>query len=259
MAEIQVISSDSEKVEGLRAELSRRGYAVTAGPMQETLRKELLRAPPDAIIIDLSRAPATGRDLGLYLRVQKATRHSLLVYLDGKSEKVEAIRALLPDAVYTNSKRLVKALAAGLADPPSDPHIPDSVFAGYAERPLVGKLGIRAGMRVGLVDAPDSCVGLLTPLPDGVDLTVGVESAPDIVLWFTRARADLEKRLVSIQRGVGGGKLWILWPKKSSGLESDLTQPIVRQCGMDSGWVDFKVCSFDETWSGLCFTARMQG
>jgi hypothetical protein len=216
----------------------------------------MLKTPPDAVIIDLERAPATGRDLGLYLRVQKATRLCVLVFLDGKPDKVAAICELLPDAIYTTLDSLVGAVENGLTNMPTDPHVPDSVFAGYAGRPLTAKLGIKAEMIVALVDAPESILSTLDPLPDRVELRHDLNETPDIALWFTQNKNDLRKNLPSMLAGVQGGKLWILWPKKSSGVESDLTQQIVRQHGLDAGWVDFKVCAFNKIWSGLCFTAR---
>jgi hypothetical protein len=256
MAVIQVVTSDKDKAKALQKLFEKAKHRAEAGPMTEPLRKRLLQSPPDAIVIDLERAPATGRDLGLFLRTKTATRHSLLVYLDGKTEKVAAIRELLPDAIYTNTENLVHDLASGLANPPTEPHVPDSVFAGYAGRPLTAKLGIKKGMLIALIDAPDSIEAKLDPLPDQVVLAHELRDPPQVALWFTRRREDLETRLEKILDQVRGGRLWILWPKTSSGVQSDLTQAVVRQYGLDAGWVDFKVCSFDQTWSGLCFTAR---
>jgi hypothetical protein len=256
LAQIQVITSDQERADSLRDMLSASGYSVEAGRMHESLRGKMLKTPPDGIIIDLERAPATGRDLGLYLRVQKATRYCLLVFLDGKPDKVAAIHELLPDAIYTTLDSLVEAVSGGLANPPIDPHVPESVFAGYSGRPLAAKLGIKEDLRLALVNAPESALSTLDPLPDRVDLRRDLDETPDIALWFIQIKRDLQQNLPSILAGVRSGKLWILWPKKSSGVESDLTQQVVRQHGLEAGWVDFKVCSFDEIWSGLCFTAR---
>jgi hypothetical protein len=256
MAVIQVITSDKDKAKDLQQLLEKAKHSAEVGPMTEPLRKRLLQSPPDAIVIDLERAPATGRDLGLFLRTKIATRHSILVYLDGKAEKVTAIRELLPDAIYTNIEAIVHDLASGLANPPTEPHVPDSVFAGYAGRPLAAKLGIKEGMLIALVNAPDSIESKLEPLPDQVVLQHGLADPPHVALWFARQRSDLETRLQMILDQVHDSKLWILWPKASSGVQSDLTQAVVRRYGLDAGWVDFKVCSFDQTWSGLCFTAR---
>ncbi len=256
VADIQVITSDKDKAQRICILLEKQDYHVQAGPMKESLRKEMLAGPPDAVIIDLDRAPATGRDLGLYLRVQASTRKALLVYLDGKAEKVNAIRELLPDAIYTQFESLLDDLQEGLASPPLDPYVPESVFAGYAGRPLPAKLGIKEGMVVGMIDAPESIGKKLAPLPDGVILHGDIDTVPDIALWFVEREAELLKRLRDVLLRVNEGKLWILWPKASAGKDSDLTQKVVRKHGLDAGWVDFKVCAFDETWSGLCFTAR---
>jgi len=256
VARLQVITSDTQKADSLRSQLEQAKHLVQTGPMGEALRKSLLRSPPDAILMDLDRAPATGRDLGLFLRVQKATRHCLLVYVDGDPDKVASIRALLPDAVYTRAESALEDLNRGLANTPAAPHIPESVFAGYAGRPLVAKLGIKPGMVVALIDAPQGFESSLEPLPDPIQIRRELDSHTDMVLWFSTRKSALSSHLAETLRSIEGGKLWIFWPKVSAGLESDLTQKIVRRLGLDAGWVDFKVCAVDETWSGLCFTAR---
>ena len=256
MARIQIISSDSQKLEALRILLEHADHRIQADRIDPSLREALLGSPPDAILIDLDRAPATGRDLGISLRIQAATRPCLLVYLDGKSEKIKAIRKLLPDAIYTRSETLLEDLHHGLANPPAEPHVPDSVFAGYAGRPLAAKLGIKTGMVMALIDAPAAFEDKLAPLPGRVQIQRGGVEHADMALWFTRHKSDLQKQLDEILHMVQDGKLWILWPKVSSGVRSDLTQKVVRQLGINAGWVDFKICAVDEIWSGLCFTAR---
>jgi hypothetical protein len=224
--------------------------------MDEDLRKQLIAKPPDAIVIDLDRAPATGRDLGLFFRVKKATRQCLLIYVDGKAEKVEAIRALLPDAVFTSSDKLISDLSQALAHPPSDPIVPDSVFAGYKGRPLSGKLGFQPGMRVALIDAPEDIIPKLEPLPQELSIQTQLVGEPEITLWFVHTEQVLLKQLKGMLAAIPEGKLWIAWPKRGSKIKSDLSQTVVRKHGLDAGWVDFKICSLDEIWTGLCFTAR---
>jgi hypothetical protein len=77
-----------------------------------------------------------------------------------------------------------------------------------------------------------------------------------VTLWFTRSRQALEAGIEEIGDWAGQGRLWIVWPKKASGVTSDLTQQVVRRVGLDAGLVDFKVCAVDKTWSGLCFARR---
>ena len=256
MATIQIISSDREKGEAICAALRATGHRPTAGPMTEQRRRELLDSPPDAVVLDLDRAPATCRDLGLFLRVQPITRGCLLVYLDGKPEKVDSVRALLPDACYTSSGNLITDLEHGLQNQPENPIVPDSVFAGYRGRPLSAKLGIKLGMVVALVNAPPGFEAMLDPLPDRTRLSRSNPTNPRLTLWFTTSLADLRAGLSQRLQDAEPGKIWIIWPKKASGFDTDLTQVIVRQAGLAANWVDFKVCSIDQTWTGLCFTAR---
>ena len=76
-------------------------------------------------------------------------------------------------------------------------------------------------------------------------------------MLFVRSLAELRRRFPVAGRAlVERGRLWIAWPKKASGVETDLTQGYVRKTGLDSGLVDFKICAIDATWSGLCFTRR---
>ena len=75
-------------------------------------------------------------------------------------------------------------------------------------------------------------------------------------LWFVRSRQELEEQIEEMGLFAAGGGLWIAWPKKASGVISDLSQTVVRRTGLDSGLVDFKICSIDTTWSGLRFSQR---
>jgi hypothetical protein len=256
METIQIISSDKKKCGILTAQLDAAGYRSTAGPMSEDLRRQLLNTPPDAVILDLDRAPATCRDLGLFLRVQTATRGCLLVFLDGKPEKVKEIQALLPDACFAETASLEADLEQGLRSKPENPIVPESVFAGYSGRPLGAKLGVKENMAVVLVNAPDDFETVLDPLPERTRLSRSDVESPDLTLWFTTSILELETGLAHRLQLASPGKIWIIWPKRGSTLESDLTQPAVRQAGLDANWVDFKVCSVDNTWTGLCFTAR---
>jgi len=258
MVRVQIISSDSEKREDLTAALEGAGYEVAASSMSEKLRHQLLAAPPGAIVIDLERAPATGRDLGLYLRVQSATRRCTLLFLDGKPEKVAEIQALLPDACYSTGGTLVEDLERGLQNQPARPVVPASVFAGYSGRPLPDKLGLKPGMSVNLIDAPDEFEALLMPLPENLQLSYDGCTAPDLTLWFTTSLEALTADLPIRLQQARPGNIWIFWPKRSSGVDSDLTQAAVRKAGLEANWVDFKVCAVDQTWTALCFSARKE-
>lgn len=130
--------------------------------------------------------------------------------------------------------------------------------AGYSGTPLVKKLGIRAGMRVALVGAPEHYPRLLGELP-----AVRVLGRPgkqmDLVHAFATRARELDRKLPGWKAALAdNGTLWISWPKKTSELETDLTREVVRAAGLACGLVDVKVCAVDEDWSGLAFVYRLR-
>ncbi len=128
---------------------------------------------------------------------------------------------------------------------------------GYSGTPLVDKLGIRPGARVQLVSQPEDFAALLGPLPDGSQ--VAVRGVLDFAMLFVKSQSDLRKRFARLRdRLESNGMLWVAWPKKTSGVETDLTEGIVREFGLESGLVDVKVCAVDDTWSGLKFVRRLK-
>ena len=218
------------------------------------LGKVLRRSLPDAYVIDLSRLPSGGRQIAMWLRSNKSTRHVPIVFVDGDPEKVKRIRELLPDATYSTWSRLKTALPKALAAPASNPVIPPSSI--YTGRPTVEKLGVKAGMRVCLVNAPPRFADMLTPVPDNVAYTARPKSDCDLFVAFVRSRQELVAQFTQLSNDISRQTLWIAWPKKASGVKSDLDGNLVRETGLASGWVDFKVCSVDDTWSGLAFKRR---
>jgi CheY-like chemotaxis protein len=241
-----------ERAERLRST----GYRVDHGVLDAAGLRGLRADPPDAVVIDLSRVPSQGRDVALGIRKYKATRHVPLVFVAGDAEKVERIKALLPDAVYTTWSAVHSSLQHAISHPPANPIVPESTMAGYAGAPLPKKLGIKAGEVVGLVDAPDYFERTLDDLPDGVVVRRDQKERSQITLWFVRSRQDLEAGIEGMVPAAVNGGLWIVWPKKASGTPSDLSQGVVREVGLGTGLVDFKVCAIDQTWSGLRFTVR---
>src|SRR5262249_14684194 len=132
---------------------------------------------------------------------------------------------------------------------------------GYSGTPLPKKLGIKPGHAVALVNAPADFDETLGELPEGVAPTadVGKGTPFDVIVFFTTHLADLKKRFAAIARRLTPtGGLWIAWTKKASGVDTDLTEDIIRVVGLDTGLVDNKVCAIDDTWSGLRFVIRLQ-
>src|SRR5262249_37061581 len=132
-------------------------------------------------------------------------------------------------------------------------------MAGYSGTPLPKKLGIKPGGRVGLIRPPDDFGETLGELPDGAEAgPVGRGRPFDVIVCFCRTSKELTRDLPGLPvRLDPAGGLWIAWPKKSSGLATDLGEAEVRARGLDTGLVDNKVCAIDDTWSGLRFVVRL--
>jgi hypothetical protein len=128
--------------------------------------------------------------------------------------------------------------------------------AGYSGTPLPQKLGIKPAGRVALVDAPK---GFALDLPADAKLVDGKARDVDVLVWFVTARAPFAKKLGSVAaRLQPAGGLWIAWPKKASGMATDMTEHVVREVALPTGLVDNKVCAIDETWSGLRLVVRLE-
>ncbi|MGD8395324.1 MAG: hypothetical protein PVF43_07595 [Candidatus Eiseniibacteriota bacterium] len=239
------------------ARLRRAGYAaeLVTDPTPASLRA-LRDDPPAACIIDLERRPATGRDVAIWLRQQSATRRLPLVFAAGEEAATRRVTEQLPDAVVATWRGIRGALRRALAHPPQRPVVPRPM-EGYASTPLPQKLGLRDGSVVALLDAPDGFERTLGPLPEGVRLRRQARGRADVVVLFVRTGGALERRFpAAVSTLVDGGRLWIAWPKRGSGVASDLSQNVVRRYGLARKLVDYKICSIDATWSGLCFARR---
>lgn len=254
---IQLVVWEPDEATGRAKTLKASGYDVTVQlPGGAGALRKLAEGQLTAVVIDLSRRPSSGRDIGIAIRSFKTLRHVPLVFVEGEREKVTSIRKLLPDATYTSWNRVRSALKRAIASPPSNPTVPKSVFAGYADTKLPKKLGIQPETVVALVGAPKGFEKTLGTLPKDAVLRRNARGRAGLTLWFTKSRKELEGRFDRMVRHAQSGGLWIIWPKKTSPLASDLSQPIVRQTGLAAGLVDYKICSVDETWTGLKFTVR---
>jgi hypothetical protein len=132
-------------------------------------------------------------------------------------------------------------------------------MAGYSGTPLVKKLGLKEGFRVAFPGAPEGFDATLGPLPEGAAVDHGTVGVLDAAVLFARSRGELSERFPGSAARVGPfGTLWVAWPKKSSGVATDLTENVVRDVGLSCGLVDVKVCAIDDTWSGLKFVTRLQ-
>lgn len=131
--------------------------------------------------------------------------------------------------------------------------------AGYSGTPLAKKLGIGDGSVVALISAPPDFDQLLESVPETAVFRSTLRGRADVVVFFTKRRADFERRIDAAGRTVfPAGGLWIAWPKRASKVATDMTEDVVREVALPRGLVDNKVCAIDETWSGLRLVWRRE-
>ena len=129
-------------------------------------------------------------------------------------------------------------------------------MAGYSGTPIAVKLGIKEGATVALLNARP---GVISGLPPGVVVRDQARGTADVVVEFVTKRSKLEQRIGMLEKMIlPSGGLWIAWPKRASGIATDVTDHVVREVALPRGLVDNKVCAIDETWTGLRLVWRRE-
>jgi len=129
--------------------------------------------------------------------------------------------------------------------------------AGYSGTPLPKKMGVDGGRSVLLLRAPKGFEDQIRDPAGGQTIKRGGRGPAEVVIWFVKRRSELEEGLdAAIASMAQGGGLWVAWPKKASGVVTDVTEDVIRNAGLAKGIVDYKVCAIDATWSGLKFARR---
>ena len=135
-------------------------------------------------------------------------------------------------------------------------------MAGYSGTPLPKKLGIKEQSRIAFVNAPKDFQSYLGPIPPSAEVVKRLSNLPkplDLVLLFVTSERALTRDFAKLTEKLAtNGMIWIAWPKKSSGVATDLSFERVQRIGLDAGLVDVKICAIDETWSGLKFVIRLK-
>ena len=132
-------------------------------------------------------------------------------------------------------------------------------MAGYSGTPLPKKLGIKDGTRFATKHAPDGFADTLGELPPDAEWRRQVRVGLDVVIGFYTARSTMVREWPKLTAAVApDGAVWISWPKKASKVPTDITEDVLREEFLPTGWVDTKVCAVDEVWSGLRFQLRRE-
>lgn len=262
-----------DTVRKLRAVGHKVDYHWSTGEEAWRLLKD---TPPDALVISLARLPSHGRAVAEVINESKRLRELPIIFVGGEPEKVAATRGRFPNATFCAPDKLEKLLQKVQPFEPPDPAAlrkrgkaaaksslsksgGPGGSAGYSGTPLPQKLGIKANYRVALLNAPTDFDRTLGELPPEVEMAPKLADgrAHDVIVFFTKSRRELAQKFASVARRLQpAGGLWISWPKKASGVQTDLTEDVVREIGLAAGLVDNKVCAVDQTWSGLRFVIR---
>lgn len=211
---------------------------------------------PQVLVIDLSRLPSHGREVGVYARRSKGTRSIPLVFVGGDPEKVKKIRALIPDAVYTEWGAIKGAVRRALRDAPPAPVLPDPYMQRWSGNTLAAKLGLKPGMQVALLGAPDGFDEFVRA-PEGVQFATRLENKAEMVILFARSTDELDLLLAPVAPRLEGRRLWICWPKAAAATRagrSDLTQFVVLESARAYSLRTSKIMSVDSGWSAMKFS-----
>lgn len=132
-------------------------------------------------------------------------------------------------------------------------------MAGYSQKSLLDKLGIKSGFKILVAHEPESYWQEIGKLPDEVRVMNKLSSSLNFIHYFTTQKNDLNNIFLQLKKCLASnGMLWISWPKKSSKVPSNVDENIVREIGLKNGLVDVKVCAIDDIWSGLKFVYRLE-
>ena len=132
-------------------------------------------------------------------------------------------------------------------------------MAGYSGTPLPQKLGIKPGLTVVAINPPANYRRLLGQIPDSITFSERLKSGSSFVHLFTSRRSEMQKKMSILRDKISdNGAIWVSWPKKSSGIATDVTEDVIREIALPLGFVDIKVCAVDEIWSGLKLMIRRE-
>lgn len=252
MQRVRLFHWKAQEAVPLIAKLEAAGFSVDyEEQLSSSSFRRVRESQPDVFVLDLSIRPSHGREVAIALRSHKVSRHVPILFVNGEPEKVQGVRRLLPDATYVTGARLIPALRR--AKPVSNPLVPAQMMERYAGRTAAQKLGIGKDARVAVVDPPGDYARAIGELPEGAVFKEDDFGGCNLTLWFVHDYAALQAAMPEIRRTAARHRLWILWRK---GKEGPLDGGVIRTCANQVGLVDYKICSVNETWSGIALAVK---
>jgi CheY-like chemotaxis protein len=259
---IRLIHCDAQQGMERAEEIQRWGHKVVYNAAEPLVYRDIRQQKPDLVLIDLSRLPSHGREVGNWLIQTRSTRSIPFIFVEGAAEKRERVKKDIELARFANYETLNAAIQDVVLSHPrefvsvarrSKTHQP----AGYSSTPLCKKLGLQPNATVHLLNAPPHFKSLLIDLPQNIKFKTQRRGRLSQVIWFVKDRYKLESLASKLADALDcQGYVWICWPKQSSGVTTDVTQAEVRRCGLKAGLIDYKTCAIDSTWSALKFSHR---
>ena len=249
MAFVQVIHWKPAEAADLVAACQAAGFEAACSAEPRVLRERV----PAAVVIDLTQLPSHGREVGVWLRQAKKTRHVPIVYVDGDPEKVGRIRAMLPDAVFTSRARLHGELKSAVRKGIPNPAVPPPDIVRFGGRSAAQKIGIKAGMTVGLIDAAPDYQALLGALPEGVEFLEEPAKPQALTLWFLHYFDGVMNALDGMRRVAARTRLWMVWRK---GGKREVTFYSILTAAAEVGLALSKLCAVNAEWSAVWLVPR---
>ena len=259
MSKIKLVAWNENEAAGHLRELESAGFTVDASTLRGTggIIGRFREAMPDAVVIDLDRMPSFGREVGIMLRTSKTTRHLPLIFAGGPAEKIARIKDDLPDATFTSWEKIAGAIRSAMAHPPLAPIKPTPHMERWDASSLVKKLGIKDGMQIAVLGDFDEMAEIIGELPQEAAFVKKFTAETKLALYVVKSESEVARAFEhAMARLPVAGSLWIIHPKQSKKRSVDFNQNDVRELGLAHGFVDYKVCSVNNDWSGLKFARR---
>lgn len=264
MPRVRLIHWKAQEAEPCIAKLRRAGFTVEYEERPDySHMRDWRKSPPDAFVVDLTRLPSHGREVATALRNYRDTRSVPLLFLDGEEEKVERARQTLPDAEFTTSRALIAAVKRaignrGRKDVP--PVRPAAMMERYGSRSVAEKLGIKPNQKIALLDPPAHLEAIIDGLPEGVEWVEADDDRPEMGLYFVADADRVRSAFGLAKRQKNLKKLWIArrkpLGKAKASVAATVSEDLVRETGIELGFVDYKVCAISDLWSGLLFARK---